>query len=559
MCLTEKLSKAQNDKMTLMSERDYARRQISTFLQTEHEVRNNEKKNDCDKGNGVAQITHNQEEVFFLETKLKEQENVIKKLEDGIIVLTEERDILKEKNNSNVQLLEKYLETEKVEEKVKVEEDKKAFATEILTVCNWLDLVCDQKSQMRPPGSAEDISSLEHELFKITEHLVKYEAAVKEIRIKSNRAVLNEDTGQKTGESIEEPIKVLRQNVTSNKVISQTIPAHITKKINSIKKEQKKLVNNVRASYVDQPISSVKEIKLCRASRVKELIQDKLQMAETISLLEQQVSQKETLIKEQKKQIDLLIQELAKLDGDESGIKCNEIDREESENIAVHRNKKQKSFEITIALGEDEDIEIINIPEIKYNDLLKLTSIINNKESNIENLSFNSNDLNSGNEMVPIQIVEQLKGELDACKKGKLNIVAKYESGHMLQENNSLQRKVQCLTESNCALLDENQILKATCQKSKVHLKELREKNNALTSEFEKVKRNNLTAQARSDNLRHKLDRKLVKMKGKVARLEKYSKNLEENVHLLKKEKSSNQTFNDSGLVQDDSRYIFDT
>ncbi|XP_047133022.1 kinesin-related protein 5 isoform X2 [Hydra vulgaris] len=559
MCLNDKLTKVQNDKMTLMSERDYARRQINTFLHNESETRtiNNAKNNYSEE---VTQINWYQKELEYYKAKFSEQEDLIKKLDKDIKELTFENDALKEKESSNAQLLQKYIEAKQMEDKnIEVESKMQAFATDILSICNWLCLICDHKLHKRPPGSAEDISSLEQELFKITENLVKHEAAIKEIRIRSNKVAHNDDGEKKPEESIEESIKIFQKNTTSNKVIAQNIPAYITKKINTLKKEQKKLVNNVRSSYIDQPISSVKEIKLCRASRVKELIQEKIKMAETISSLEIQVSQKETQIREQRKQIELLIQELAKLDSEESKKISNEIKPDASyKQIHVLQQKNKKTFEITIAVDEEEDLEIINIPEIKYTDLMKLASMINNKELSIANVcNTNTNGCSSTVEMVPIQIVEQIKEELETIKKEKTNIVEKYESGHLFQENNSLHWKIQCLTESNNALIDENKILKATCQKCKVQLKELREKSNFITTEFEKAKRNNLTTQAKSESNRQKLDHKLLKMKGKILRLEKYSKNLEDNLKLLKKEASINQTFNDSGLVQDDCHYIY--
>ncbi|XP_065661607.1 kinesin-related protein 5 isoform X12 [Hydra vulgaris] len=559
MCLNDKLTKVQNDKMALMSERDYARRQINTFLHNESETRaiNNAKNNYSEE---VTQINWYQKELEYYKAKFSEQEDIIKKLDTDIKELTFENDVLKEKESSNAQLLQKYLEAKQMDNKnTEVENKIQAFATDILSICNWLCLICDHKLHKRPPGSAEDISSLEQELFKITENLVKHEAAIKEIRFRSNKVAHNDDGEKKPEESIEESIKIFQKNTTSNKVIAQNIPAYITKKINTLKKEQKKLVNNVRSSYIDQPISSVKEIKLCRASRVKELIQEKIKMAETISSLEIQVSQKETQIREQKKQIELLIQELAKLDSEESKKISNEIKPNANyKQIPVLQQKNKKTFEITIAVDEEEDLEIINIPEIKYTDLMKLASMINNKELSVANMCItNTNGCSSTVEMVPIQIVEQLKEELETIKKEKTTIVEKYESGHLFQENNSLNWKIQCLTESNNALIDENKILKATCQKCKVQLKELREKSSLITTEFEKAKRNNLTTQAKSESNRQKLDHKLLKMKGKILRLEKYSKNLEDNLKLLKKEASINQTFNDSGLVQDDCHYIY--
>lgn len=468
------------------------------------------------------------EVIFRLQNLLKEKDDHINFLENENEKLgneSEESKYENEKQMEEIMLVTNKL--QKFEDKSKQQNESKiTFFDEVSNICSVLESTKQEPSRRNFAG-VEDITSLESELYYMIENSVRFEDALNEINSKVKQ--YKEIEEEKLEDFIPKPpIK----KVIVPKVNCARTPSLVAKRVNLMKKANKKGINFLKREFNDQPGSAIKEIKACRASRIKDLIYEKLKMCEHISKLEKDLMFRDLQHKESKKQIELLVQELNKMDITLNR-QCSMLSFSKQTSTSSP-NKSIRENSIVFPLDPDDDIAVIEIPEVKYLDILSIVS---------DDLSI---DLPPGR-------IDLNKKEFENRKyrEVEMSFNLKNQEMDLGNENYALQRKVEYLEESNFALLEEIKTLKSTSQDRRYKLQEIREKNNNLIHELEYFKRQATQMQARSDTTRIKLEKRIMKLKDKILSLETFSKKLEDEITSYKK-KLNNKSFNDSGLVQDD-------
>lgn len=557
--LKDKLKILQQDKMILMTERDYAQQQFEALLNKQMDVNKLNEDNETKRissRTSIMQEENNDETIAMLKNMLKEKEEDMKRLE------TENKNLLKNMDDrKHLRFLQSFVE-EKDEDNNQNEHDAKynkevvAFANDILTLSNAVDVVNYQESVRRSISNIDDINQLESELFYMIENNVKYEAALTDIRFRVNRML----TGEPIASNEDDNLKVSKKTVAP-KVVTTRSPMHVTKKMTDMKRNQRKRIEQVRKMYGEQPVTAAKEIKACRASRVKELLQEKLRMNDHIDKLEKDLTTKDMELRESKKKIELLVMELGHLD--------IELNRQSStltlsrqattlSASSIKGDKSQKCVDVCLPFCENEDVEIIEIPEIQYSDMMNIVNTCLTPVDGSKTLQAVKEE-----EMVPVEELESMKLEAETYRRRYKDIESLYtnlkengEQNNLLKENISLQRKATYLEDSNRALNSEIKTIKSTNHDRKLKVQELRERNNSLIQELEHYKRQSVQTQAKSDAAKLKLEKKLSKAKERYSTLENCSQKMEDEIQVLRKH-AANKSFNDSGLAQsEDSEYL---
>ena len=477
---------------------------------------------------------------------LKRKEDAIKKLQREN---SDAKDVINSKSSDNLKYKTEY---ELIESKFfKSEEERKLQMStihEILDACKILNFA--NKKSIRLSGnysSIEDIASLESELYVTTENCVRLENALTEIKEKSEK-ILDKSEHTKLGR--------LGKSATKKKKNTESKPLlrkkSFVKQVNSLKNSAKKDIDSLKKSYQEQPNSAIKEVKACRASRIKELVQEKMRLNENLLQVEKELSEKEKQLSKCKNEIDLLVQELSQMDK-----KINqqntmlEFSRNHSifakTEIQSKKDEPQRFINILLPVFDDEDIDVIEIPEISYSDLIEFIQKRREEYGKKDNKEFEIDDKISTSS----KEFEHLSKELSDYKHKFEQLEKDYSKLRNEQPEHYdqaiLKRKITFLEESNRAYLEEVESMKFANQDRKLNMQELKEKLHVMRQEVEMTKYQASLAEKKHEACRGKLERRIEKLKRRLESEENHSQKIKKEKSILQK-KVDTGSFNDSGL-----------
>ena len=502
---------------------------------------------DADSSNEEDVSVENLEKIIkTLQELLKRKEDAIKKLQREN---SDAKDVISSKSSDNL----KYkTENELIESKFfKSEEERKLQMStihEILDACKILNFA--NKKSIRLSGnysSIEDIASLESELYVTTENCVRLENALTEIKEKSEK-ILDKSEHTKLGR--------LGKSATKKKKNTESKPLlrkkSFVKQVNSLKNSAKKDIDSLKKSYQEQPNSAIKEVKACRASRIKELVQEKMRLNENLLQVEKELSEKEKQLSKCKNEIDLLVQELSQMDK-----KINrqntmlEFSRNHSifakTEIQSKKDEPQRFINILLPVFDDEDIDVIEIPEISYSDLIEFIQKRREEYGKKDNKEFEIDDKISTSS----KEFEHLSKELSDYKHKFEQLEKDYSKLRNEQPEHYdqaiLKRKITFLEESNRAYLEEVESMKFANQDRKLNMQELKEKLHVMRQEVEMTKYQASLAEKKHEACRGKLERRIEKLKRRLESEENHSQKIKKEKSILQK-KVDTGSFNDSGL-----------
>ena len=502
---------------------------------------------DADSSNEEDLNVENLEKIIkTLKELLKRKEDAIKDLQ---LENSDAKDIINSKLSENLKYKTKY---ELIESKfLKSEEDRKLQIStihEILDACKILN-VAKQKS-VRLSGncsSIEDIASLESELYVTTENCVRLENALTKIKEKSEK-ILHKSEHRKL-ENLRKPNTKKKKNTESKPLLRKM---SFVKQVNSLKNPAKKDIDSLRKIYQEQPSSAIKEVKACRASRIKELVQEKIRLNENLLQVEKELSEKEKQLSKCKNEIDLLVQELSQMD---KKINRQNTMLEFSRNqlifakteIESKKDESQRFINILLPVCDDEDIDVIEIPEISYSDLIQF--IQKRKEEHVKKTN---NELTIDDKIsTSSKEFEHLRKELSGYKHKFEQLEKDYSKLRIetpeYHDQAILKRKITFLEESNRAYLEEVESIKLANQDRKLNVQELKEKLHVMRQEVEMTKYQASLAEKKHEACREKLERRIEKLKRKLENEENNSQKMKKEKSILQKKVDSG-SFNDSGL-----------
>ena len=502
---------------------------------------------DADSSNEEDVSVENLEKIIkTLQELLKRKEDAIKKLQREN---SDAKDVINSKSSDNLKYKTEY---ELIESKFfKSEEERKLQMStihEILDACKILNFA--NKKSIRLSGnysSIEDIASLESELYVTTENCVRLENALTEIKEKSEK-ILDKSEHTKLGR--------LGKSATKKKKNTESKPLlrkkSFVKQVNSLKNSAKKDIDSLKKSYQEQPNSAIKEVKACRASRIKELVQEKMRLNENLLQVEKELSEKEKQLSKCKNEIDLLVQELSQMDK-----KINqqntmlEFSRNHSifakTEIQSKKDEPQRFINILLPVFDDEDIDVIEIPEISYSDLIEFIQKRREEYGKKDNKEFEIDDKISTSS----KEFEDLSKELSDYKHKFEQLEKDYSKLRNEQPEHYdqaiLKRKITFLEESNRAYLEEVESMKFANQDRKLNMQELKEKLHVMRQEVEMTKYQASLAEKKHEACRGKLERRIEKLKRRLESEENHSQKIKKEKSILQK-KVDTGSFNDSGL-----------
>lgn len=502
---------------------------------------------DADSSNEEDVSVENLEKIIkTLQELLKRKEDAIKKLQREN---SDAKDVISSKSSDNLKYKTEY---ELIESKFfKSEEERKLQMStihEILDACKILNFA--NKKSIRLSGnysSIEDIASLESELYVTTENCVRLENALTEIKEKSEK-ILDKSEHTKLGR--------LGKSATKKKKNTESKPLlrkkSFVKQVNSLKNSAKKDIDSLKKSYQEQPNSAIKEVKACRASRIKELVQEKMRLNENLLQVEKELSEKEKQLSKCKNEIDLLVQELSQMDK-----KINrqntmlEFSRNHSifakTEIQSKKDEPQRFINILLPVFDDEDIDVIEIPEISYSDLIEFIQKRREEYGKKDNKEFKIDDKISTSS----KEFEHLSKELSDYKHKFEQLEKDYSKLRNEQPEHYdqaiLKRKITFLEESNRAYLEEVESMKFANQDRKLNMQELKEKLHVMRQEVEMTKYQASLAEKKHEACRGKLERRIEKLKRRLESEENHSQKIKKEKSILQK-KVDTGSFNDSGL-----------
>ena len=502
---------------------------------------------DADSSNEEDVSVENPEKIIkTLQELLKRKEDAIKKLQREN---SDAKDVINSKSSDNLKYKTEY---ELIESKFfKSEEERKLQMStihEILDACKILNFA--NKKSIRLSGnysSIEDIASLESELYVTTENCVRLENALTEIKEKSEK-ILDKSEHTKLGR--------LGKSATKKKKNTESKPLlrkkSFVKQVNSLKNSAKKDIDSLKKSYQEQPNSAIKEVKACRASRIKELVQEKMRLNENLLQVEKELSEKEKQLSKCKNEIDLLVQELSQMDK-----KINqqntmlEFSRNHSifakTEIQSKKDEPQRFINILLPVFDDEDIDVIEIPEISYSDLIEFIQKRREEYGKKDNKEFEIDDKISTSS----KEFEDLSKELSDYKHKFEQLEKDYSKLRNEQPEHYdqaiLKRKITFLEESNRAYLEEVESMKFANQDRKLNMQELKEKLHVMRQEVEMTKYQASLAEKKHEACRGKLERRIEKLKRRLESEENHSQKIKKEKSILQK-KVDTGSFNDSGL-----------
>ena len=502
---------------------------------------------DADSSNEEDLTAENLEKIIkTLQELLKRKEDAIKKLQ---LENSAAKDIINSELSGNLKYKTEY---ELIESKFfKSEEERKLQMStihEILDACKILNVA--NKKLIRLSGnysSIEDIASLESELYVTTENCVRLENALTEIKKKSEK-ILDKYEHTKLGRLGKSDTKK-KKNTESKPLLHKK---SFVKQVNYLKNSAKKDIDSLKKSYQEQPNSAIKEVKACRASRIKELVQEKMRLNENLLQVEKELSEKEKQLSKCKNEIDLLVQELSQMDK-----KINrqntmlEFSRNHSmfakTEIQSKKDEPQRFINILLPVFDDEDIDVIEIPEISYSDLIEFIQKRKEEHGKKAHKEFEIDDKISTSS----KEFEHLSKELSDYKHKFEQLEKDYSKLRNEQpeyyDQAILKRKITFLEESNRAYLGEVESMKFANQDHKLNMQELKEKLHVMRQEVEMTKYQASLAEKKHETCRGKLERRIEKLKRRLESEENHSQNIKKEKSILQK-KVDTGSFNDSGL-----------
>ena len=408
----------------------------------------------------------------------------------------ENQTLMRERNESRERLkdLEELIQehAEKVrnlEAHVKtIENSNSTLVDQVVYLCSTLEVVKHMEATHRLPANKDELSILESELYMMIDQNVRYESALMEIKFKvtkykekvsietpSSSVKISDSLLSGTDSPSTTPDLAAKSGGSSSKV-KRSISARATssrsssplvRKASEIKKERRESVKTLRRDNNDRSATLAKEIKTCRATRIKELLQERLLMTQRITTLEKDIVAKDEELEKKNLHVELLTREVGQIDlesmgaggvGDVSSSSNPSNKKLERDSTFVKEEEEQRQngvvkarhgtncVDISLPVGEDEDIEIIEIPEVKYDDLM---AFVQNKRNNEV-----SSPLGPG-----IDSLERTKNKTRLIEREfKTQIV-------------SLERSNECLRESNCALSEELYQIKSLNRDQKEKIK----------------------------------------------------------------------------------------
>lgn len=564
--MISKIKCLEQEKNQLKTERDYLQNQLETCYESIKEKEEEIDKTQQEFSQMKMKLQMSEEKIFENRQSIGKLESILEEREEAIAVMKSDNKMMSQKieeyAKNEKMLIELQRELEKAEVKYQQCKDHfKTFSEEILCVSGIVDVIKFQESRRQTMSNIEDITSLESEFFNALECNVQYEAALCDVRAKVRVYLLNECGINHFPDdlALTRPDKVHLNNKinASPQTPASKSPSEL-KRTASVKLKQKKRLNDLKKNCCDKPVSAAKEIKACRASRIKELLHEKVKLNDRIDRLEKELSMKDVESRQSQGQIDVLIRELGNLDLELNNKPLDGLTLEAG-SVANGNNLtsyKELSFmDISCLVSQDKNLELIGIPEINYKEFMNY----------VNNISTSGGDKLTSKQLheedTPLREMETLQNELELYK-GKYQdmesmykkLKKKVDQDELATENQSLQRRLEYLQHSNTILDEENQSIKSVIRERKVQIKDLRQRNMKLCEELESYKHQYMTTKAKGDTNKLQLEKKLTISKEKVISLENYIKQLNSELQAVKRKRlKKNGSFNDSGLPNEDS------
>ena len=487
-------------------------------------------------------LTNNSFEISTGQQSVYNHAKDLSSLQRNKTLLEEEnQNLLRERNDSRIKLrdLEKLIRenTEKcriLETQVKtIENSNTTLIDQVVYLCSTLDIVRHMETTHRLPAIKDELSILESELYMMIDQNVRYESALMEIKFKvtkyKEKIMIETSSPSKSPENLqtntgsvstapESPASVSKnagskvKRSISARASSSRSSSPLVKKASEIKKERRETVKMLRKENNDRPATLAKEIKTCRATRMKELLQERLLMTQRITSLEKEMLTKDEELQKKSLHVELLTQEVGQIDLESMGVgnstsspqpptHGNRVLLERSstfvkDQIDVKAVPGKNCVDISLPVGEDDDIEIIEIPEVKYDDLMAFVQ--NKKRSDLSSPfgpqidSFDGNHSSSHNNT---RLVE---------REFKTRVV-------------SLERTNECLRESNCALLEELRLVKSTSRDQREKIKALTMEIARINSEADALKYQHKLSQSGFENSRLKYEKQISMIRKQIA------------------------------------------
>eukprot|EP00111_Clytia_hemisphaerica_P017845 TCONS_00052779-protein len=415
-----------------------------------------------------------------------------------------------------------------------IENQNNTLLDQVVYLCGTLDVVKHLETTHRLPANKDELGLLESDLFFMIDQNVRYESALMEIKFKVtkhkdkitidstpskmdilkresssspyNDVITPESTSGKSGNKSKRSITTRASNSRAS--------SPLVKKAIELKRDHRETVKNLRKESGGDHLTTLsKEVKTCRTTRTKELLQERLLMTQKITTLEKELVSKDEELEKNKLHVELLTQELGQIDLDSmngltpvktsktNGLTSNgaqdEIAHRESTFVKDSATKSdikavvgQNCVDISVPVGENDDIEIIEIPEIKYEDLMAF--IRGEKKADLASpLGPAINDFDSSKNR---RLIE---------REFKTQVV-------------SLERANECLRESNTALTDELHLVRSLNRDQKEKIKELKFEIVRVNSEADTLKCQLKINQSGFENSRLKYEKQISSMRKQI-------------------------------------------
>jgi len=448
----------------------------------------------------------------------------------------ENRDLISERNSFQDQLKEWEKLLEENEKKHKTLEQEMKFAEnqknklldQVVYLCSTLDVVKHLEATKRCPVNKDELALLESELFFMIDQNVRYESALMEIKFKVTKhkekinidALVNSKSESSQNETTHTDhqkatasnnnTNKTKRNISSRASISRA-SSPLVKKSREMKKEHREAVKSIRKENSDHPVTLAKEIKACRTSRTKELLQERLLMTQRITNLEEQIVSKDKELEKNILHVELLTKELGQIELESMDTGIGSTDGpNQNHSVSLERqstftkddvNDKKSSGEnrknltdVSIPLGDDEDIEIIEIPEVKYEDLMAF----------IQYGKSVSSPLGPG---------------IDTLNKSNRNRLLEREIKSQIV---SLERANECLRESNIAVSEELHLVRSMNRDQKDKIKELKFEIATAVSEAQALRYQLNQNQYGFENSKLRYEKQISTMRKQLSQIQTY-------------------------------------
>ena len=369
-----------------------------------------------------------------------------------------------------------------------IENSNSALVDQVVYLCSTLEVVKHMEATHRFPANKDELSILESELYMMIDQNVRYESALMEIKFKVTKYkekisidtsssktldsfLSNTDSPSTTPDLAAKNAGSKVKRSISARASSSRSSFPLVRKASEIKKEHRESVKTLRKENNDRSATLAKEIKTCRATRIKELLQERLLMTQRITTLEKDILSKNEELEKKSLHVELLTREVGQIDLESMGV-STAVGDDPSKVLSSSASKERKlerdstfvkeqselkasigknCVDISLPVGENDDIEIIEIPEVNYDDLM---AFVQNKKNN--------------------EISSPLGPGIDSLdrtsNKNKNRLVEREFKTQMV----SLERANECLRESNCALSEELYHVKSMNREHKEKIKSLK-------------------------------------------------------------------------------------